>query len=190
MLNFKKWLLSEASNPGSKTGLYPLGYGGIGNYPPQWYLTRSADSIFYLSKDDRIYNFKTKKMVDTHLNQGENGMWDITHIPGNEKKYKKDTKHGYAANCGEGGLWSIKHIEGCPSYKKNKDLIPDEGDDGGIWNIKHIDGKSPKFNSGEGGTWNIKHLKSDQKKHKKNKDPNFTPNTGEDGIWSIKHIKK
>jgi hypothetical protein len=40
-MNFKEWLIKESSNPGSKTGLYPLGYGGIGLYPPQWYTTRS-----------------------------------------------------------------------------------------------------------------------------------------------------
>lgn len=187
MLNFKEWLLSEASNPGSKTGLYPLGYGGVGLYPPQWYLTRSADAIFYLSKDDRIYNFKTKKLVK--FNQGEEGLWDISHIPGNEKKYSDDKKHGYAANCGEGGIWNIKHLKSGSSYKKNKDLVPDEGE-GGTWNIKHIPGSSPKSNSGEGGTWNIRHLKSDQKKYKKNKDARFSPNSGEDGLWDIGHIKK
>jgi hypothetical protein len=185
MLKFKEWLLTERSNTGAKTGLFPLGYGGIGLYPPQWYITKSADAIFYLSKDDRIYNFKTKQMVSKGLNTGDGGLWDISHIPGDIKKPKEDKKNGFAANCGEGGMWNIKHIEGSPSYKKNKELVPDEGD-GGIWNIKHIPGSCPKQNSGEGGTWNIKHLKGDQTKCKANKDPDFKPNSGEGGMWDIK----
>jgi len=185
MLNFKEWLLSEGTNSGGKTGLYPLGYDGIGMYPPQWYLTRSAHDIFYQSQHDRIYNCKTKQMLAKALNSGEGGIWDISHIPGNSKKFPDDKKHGYAANNGEGGLWSVKHLKGCPSYKKNKDFVPDSGD-GGIWNIKHIPGKTPKINSGEGGTWSIKHLKGDQIKCRKNKNPNFAPNDGEDGLWNIK----
>jgi hypothetical protein len=55
-LNFKEWLLisESASRPGNKTGLYPLGYGGIGLYPLQDYLTHSADAITYISMDDRL----------------------------------------------------------------------------------------------------------------------------------------
>lgn len=188
MLNFKEWLLLERSNTGAKTGLYPLGYGGVGLYPPQWYITRSADAIFYLSKDDRIYNFKTKEMVNKKLNTGDGGLWNIEHIPGTPNKLKPDKENGYAANNGEHGLWSIKHIKGNCSYKKNKPLIPDEGD-GGTWSIKHIPGCSPKQNYGDGGTWDIRHLKkSKEKLHKKNKDPNFKPNSGEEGKWDISNI--
>lgn len=111
MINFKKWLvLIESSNPGSKTGLYSLGYGGIGLYPPQWYLTRSADAIFYMSKDDRIYNYRTKEGIYKNLNSGENGMWNISHLPSNSQKTIPDKKNGYAANKGEKGLWNIHHI--------------------------------------------------------------------------------
>ena len=117
MINFKEWLLTEGSNAGAKTGLYPLGYGGIGLYPPQWYLTRSADAIFYLSLDDRIYKGKDEGPFDiSHipvksnekLNSGEKGLWDITHIKGPKIK---NTKKNFAANTGEGGTWNIKHIK-------------------------------------------------------------------------------
>jgi hypothetical protein len=57
------------SNPGSKTGLYPMSYGGIGLYPPPWYLTRSADAIYYLTNDERIYRSE------------EGGKFNIKHIP-------------------------------------------------------------------------------------------------------------
>ena len=87
-MNFKEWLLKEGSNPGSKTGLYPLGYGGIGLYPPSWYPTRSADAIFYLSVDERIYTSKDSKTLDNlpkegsknNLNIGEEGTWSIKHL--------------------------------------------------------------------------------------------------------------
>lgn len=187
MLNFKEWLINENSNPGAKTGLYPLGYGGIGLYPPSWYTTRSADAIFYLSQDERIYNFKTKEIVTKGLNSGEGGLWNIKHIPGNKKKFKEDKKNGYAANNGEKGLWNIKKLKGSPSYKKNKPFVPDEGE-GGTWNIKHMKGSSPKFNSGEGGIWNIKKIKGEKNNFKKNKDPNFSPNSGEGGLWNIESI--
>jgi hypothetical protein len=145
MLNFKDWLINEGSNPGSKTGLYPLGYGGIGLYPPQWYLTRSADAIFYLSIDDRIYNSTDKTSFDithipgksnTKLNTGESGLWNIKKIEG-ESSPPKNNKDGFSAKYGEGEPWSIKKIPGKPSYTKNKDFVPNSGD-GGTWNIKHI----------------------------------------------------
>lgn len=88
-MKFKKWLnLKEGSNPGAKTGLYPLGYGGIGLYPPGWYPTRSADAIYYFSKDQRIYKgiegppfdiTKIEGNPPTSLNKGEKGIWNISH---------------------------------------------------------------------------------------------------------------
>lgn len=141
-MKFKEWLsLNEGSNPGGKTGLYPLGYAGIGLYPPQWYPTRSADAIFYMSIDDRVYKSKDHpklKNLDKggsqdKLNSGEDGLWNIKHIKGD----KLTKKGSFATNNGEGGLWNIKHLKGKPSYTKNKDLIPDGGD-GGIWNIKNV----------------------------------------------------
>lgn len=85
-MKFKEWFLKEGSNPGGKTLLYPLGYAGIGLYPPSWYLTRTADAIFYLSRDKRIYKgiegppFNIKNLPGsppTSLNNGEGGMWNI-----------------------------------------------------------------------------------------------------------------
>lgn len=97
MISFKKWLLNEGSNTGSKTGLYPLGYGGVGLYPPQWYITRSADAIFYLSLDDRIYNSK------------DSGSFDITHLRGKIEPPKKPKKN-LALNKGDGGKYNIKKL--------------------------------------------------------------------------------
>lgn len=143
-MNFKEWLLNERSNTSGKTGLYPLGYGGIGLFPPQWYLTRSADAIFYLSIDDRIYKSKDKGSFDishlpgnsnTSLNKGENGLWDISHLKG---KPSHKTCKDYAAKNGEGEPWKINHIKGDVTYKKSKEFIPDGGDNGGVWDISHI----------------------------------------------------
>lgn len=45
--------LTEGQTSG-KTGLYPLGYGGIGNYPPEYMLPQSSDAIYYISADERL----------------------------------------------------------------------------------------------------------------------------------------
>lgn len=143
-MNFKDWLIQEGSNPGSKTGLYPLGYGGIGLYPPQWYPTRSADAIFYLSIDDRIYKGKDGGSFDItklpgksneKLNHGEKGIWDISHIDG---KPSHSTHKNYAANQGEKAPWNISHLKGKVTYTKNKEFIPDNGDNGGVWDISKL----------------------------------------------------
>jgi hypothetical protein len=99
MISFKKWLISESSNSG-KTGLYPLGYGGIGLYPPQSYLTRSADAIFYLSIDDRIYNSKD--------------IFDISHLP-DDSSHPVQPKKSFALKSGDGGEYNIKKLK---TYKK------------------------------------------------------------------------
>ena len=140
---FGKWLedklVTEGSNPGSKTGLYPLGYGGIGLYPPSWYPTRSADAIFYLSLDDRIYNAKEGKLKDLpgevpkKMNRGEDGIWDITHLPG---KPSHPSQKNYAAKYGDGEPWSIKHLKGSPKPHKG-DFVPKQGE-GGIWDITGV----------------------------------------------------
>ena len=113
-MDFREWLIFEGSNPGGKTGLYPLGYGGIGLYPAQWYATRTADAIFYMSIDDRIYNAKDHKLkklpgsVPEKMNSGDGGAWDISHIGGEPShKVGKD----YAAKIGEDGIWDIRHIK-------------------------------------------------------------------------------
>lgn len=87
-MEFKKWL-NESSNTGGKTGLYPLGYGGVGLYPPTWYTPRSADAFYYLSNDERIYKSE------------DGGKFNIKHIP-------DPSKHQMTK--GEGGLWNIKKI--------------------------------------------------------------------------------
>lgn len=139
-MNFKEWLFSEGSNPGAKTGLYPLGYGGIGLYPPQWYLTRSADAIFYLTIDERIYKAKENLRhipgsVPKTMNGGEGGTWSISHIQG---KPSHPVEKDYAAKMGEKGIWDITHLPGGKSKPaKNKDYAANFGD-GGKWNINHI----------------------------------------------------
>lgn len=116
MMNFKEWLIKEGSNPGAKTGLYPLGYGGIGLYPPQWYLTRSADAIFYMSIDERLYKGK------------DGGSFDITHLRPSAPK---------TMNSGDVGTWSINHLKGKPSHPVGKDYAAKSGE-AGIWDISNI----------------------------------------------------
>ena len=106
--SFKVWFEGATSG---KTGLYPLSYGGIGLYPPQTYLPPSADGLYYLTQDERIYK------------GNEGPPHDITHIPG------KPSAKGPTA--GEGKPWTIKHLK---SDKKPKvgNFSANLGD-GGLW---------------------------------------------------------
>jgi hypothetical protein len=72
MKSFDQFLdaLHEGHRNAGKTGLYPLGYDGIGNYPPADIITSSADAIYYLSVDDRFASW------------WEGSPFDISHIPG------------------------------------------------------------------------------------------------------------
>jgi hypothetical protein len=47
MIKFYEYLqvINEGKTSG-KTGLYPLGYGGVGQYPPEYLLPGSADAIY------------------------------------------------------------------------------------------------------------------------------------------------
>ena len=85
----------------SKTGLYPLGYGGIGLYPDADYLTHSADAVLYLTIDKRLYH------------NGDSAPFSITHLPGHED-------WGNNVNNGEAEPFSIQNIPGksvSPKYE-------------------------------------------------------------------------
>lgn len=85
-------LKEDDRRTGGKTGLYPLGYGGIGLYPDADMMTQSADAVFYLSIDNRLFsNGDVAPFSIAHLpghkqydnpNSGENEPFDISHIPG------------------------------------------------------------------------------------------------------------
>ena len=115
-MNFREWLVSEGSNPGGKTGLYALGYAGIGLYPPSWYTTRTADAIYYLSIDERIYKGKEGK------------PFDLGRLPPKSKE---------SLNSGEGGVWDIHKLKGRPSHRVGRDLAMSKGDSP-IWSLKHL----------------------------------------------------
>lgn len=93
IINFSDWFLlkESAGRPGNKSGLYPLGYGGIGLYPPAYWLPSAADAILYVSIDDRLFDNGIKK------------PWSIEHIPG-PTPYK-------TPNNGEGKPFSIEKIK-------------------------------------------------------------------------------
>ena len=103
--SFNEWVnLKESSSarPAAKSGLYPMGYGGIGQYPPAWWLPAAADAIFYVTQDHRLFD------------NGVRPPWSITHIPGPD-----DVKN---PNQGEGGLFDIRHISGESSPPKDSPL--------------------------------------------------------------------
>ncbi len=71
MKSFGEFLnLVEGHRNAGKTGLYPLGYDGIGLYPPADLITSAADALYYLSQDDRLSAW------------WEGSPFDISHLPG------------------------------------------------------------------------------------------------------------
>jgi len=78
MKSFHQFLtLVEGHRNAGKTGLYPLGYDGIGNYPPADIITSAADAIYYLSVDDRFASW------------WEGKPFSIDHIPGRPVPHKE-----------------------------------------------------------------------------------------------------
>jgi len=58
------YTLWEKLNEGrtfGKTGLYPLNYQGVGQYPPAYLIPGSADAIFYISADERLQHIWEKE---------------------------------------------------------------------------------------------------------------------------------
>jgi len=84
-------LKEDDRRTGSKTGLYPMGYGGIGLYPDADVITHSADAVFYLSVDKRLFK------------NGDAAPFCITHLPGHKQ-------YGDGVNSGETGLFDISHL--------------------------------------------------------------------------------
>jgi hypothetical protein len=96
-MDFKNWLNlqeSSAGRPANKSGLYPLGYGGIGLYPELNFIPRAADAITYMTMDKRL--------------KGHDGPpHDITHLPGKASTAKGNTT---SLPIGDGSPWKIDHL--------------------------------------------------------------------------------
>lgn len=127
-LGFQEYVLLKEGNSRTalKTLLYPLSYGGLGNYPPAHYLPQAADAVLYVSEDERLYC------------NGDKSPFDISHIPGHKQ-------YGDYVNNGEGKPWDIHLVPGKSREPLDHDLpgkqIPYKGFVRLITNIKCI---SPK----------------------------------------------
>lgn len=93
--------------------LYPLGYGGLGLYPPSTWLSSAADAILYMTADERLFD------------NGVGPPWSIQHLPGPDPDPNP--------NCGTGGLFSIKHIPG-----PDPDPHFNKAGEGSPFSIKHL----------------------------------------------------
>lgn len=116
IFSFLEWLSlneSSAARPASKSGLYPLGYGGIGNYPAAHWLPAAADAILYVTMDDRLFD------------NGVSAPWSIEHLPGPTPEANP--------NSGTGGLFSIDHIPGPKPY-----LNFNKAGEGAPFSIQHL----------------------------------------------------
>jgi hypothetical protein len=102
---FNEFLLLKEDDrrTGTKTGLYPLGYGGIGLYPDANLMAHSADAAFYISIDNRLFR------------NGDAAPFSITHLPGHKQ-------YGDAANSGDNEPFDINHLPGNIIAPKNSPL--------------------------------------------------------------------
>jgi hypothetical protein len=115
-------LLKEgARNSSSKTGLYPLGYGGIGLYPLADYLTHAADAVVYVTQDERLYH------------NGDKAPFDITHLPGHKQ-------YGDAINNGDKAPFCIDHLPPPPAESCKMNV-----GDKKPFKIDHLPGKPKPF---------------------------------------------
>ena len=86
-------LKEDGRRTGTKTGLYPIGYGGIGLYPDADMMTHSADAILYVTIDNRLFK------------NGDSAPFSIAHLPGHKQ-------YGDMANSGENEPYDIRHLPG------------------------------------------------------------------------------
>ena len=96
-------LKEDDRRTGSKTGLYPLGYGGIGLYPDADMMTHAADAAFYLTNDNRLFK------------NGDAAPFSITHLPGHKQ-------YGDKINAGENHPFKISHLPGDVVQPKDSQL--------------------------------------------------------------------
>jgi len=103
--SFEQFVLLKEGNTRSalKTLLYPLGYGGLGNYPPLHFIPKAADAILYISKDERLFC------------NGDGPPWDISHLPGHKQ-------YGDKINNGEGEPYDIRDLPGKTIEPKPTDV--------------------------------------------------------------------
>lgn len=142
-MKFKEWLFRQeynmsegATRTAGKSIHYPLGYGGLGLYPPSWYIPYSADSILYLSIDERLYS------------NGDGPPFDIRHLPGH-KKYKNPNNHDKAP-------FDISKLPGDNGWKKY-----DKAGDKCPFDISKLPGSKDckKYDKAmDGPPFSIKHL--------------------------------
>lgn len=122
-------LLKEETRTATKTLLYPFSYGGIGNYPPAYFIPQAGDAILYISKDDRMWC------------NGDGPPFSIKHIPGHQQ-------YGDKVNNGEGKPWDIHKIPGKSTEPNDHDLpgkeVPYKGWVKLITKIKCISPKEPE----------------------------------------------
>ena len=131
-LGFGRFLdLKEGnSRTAAKTLLYPMGYGGLGLYPPLHFFPVAADAVLYISKDERLFC------------NGDGPPWDIRHIPGHKQ-------YGDGINNGESEPWNIKKVPGEakePKYRTPPgEVVPYKGFVRLVQAVKCLKLKEPKM---------------------------------------------
>lgn len=102
------WQFLAEGRTSGKTGLYPLGYQGVGQYPPEYMLPGSADAIFYITADERLQKCWEKEpfRID-HLKP--NPIWT--------KKQGKKTYVSVTAKMPPGNVVPFKPLPDDPAVK-------------------------------------------------------------------------
>ena len=113
-MSFRSFALLREGNfrTSAKTLLYPMSYGGIGLYPPEYFLPVAADAVLYISQDERVYC------------NGDGPPFDIRHLPGHQQ-------FGDQVNNGEKAPHDISKVPGKPKLPNYKEppgkVVPYKG---------------------------------------------------------------
>lgn len=151
-MEFKEWLLKEdAGSPGAKQSLYPMGYGGIGLYPPSDVITWGADAITYMPKELRQLTFV---WGDGMLSNPFDKDSLYEKIKG---KQAKQMQSGNLKTNGEGKVPNFSNeikqqtIQvgtlkvGGTGFEKSSDYVMQSPNKKGFWDLKQIGERKGKF---------------------------------------------
>lgn len=154
-MRFKEWLRlnEDAGSPGAKQALYPMGYGGIGLYPPSDVATWAADAMVYMPSQMRSLKFI---WGDGML---ENPFQDDDVYPSIEGKKATQIQAGNLRTSGTGFEKSggfAKYIQSKAiqagsldingkGFEKSSSFIKDSPNTPGLWDLKQIGAKPGKF---------------------------------------------
>jgi hypothetical protein len=153
-MQFKDWLLQEdAGSPGAKQALYPMGYGGIGLYPPPDVITWASDAIVYMPKELRELTFTWGDGILSNP-FGKDSLYEKTkgkqanqlqagNLKVDDTKFEKEPSYSTVIPLRTIQAGSLT-VDG-KGFEKASSFIKDSPHKGGFWDLKQIGERAGKL---------------------------------------------